>query len=141
MFFARRTILALSVMMDIAQHAGHQPVSAKDLAERHGVLPRFFEIMLKTLANAGLIRGQRGPKGGYQLAREMNAILVADIVTAIAADADKDELPLPQTAQARLLPYLGEMDAYLLHKLQETTLGDLLYRKDGKTLQPRSQVG
>jgi Rrf2 family protein len=130
MYFPRRSILALSVMIDIAQNAANQPASAKDLAERHGVLPRFFEIMLKDLASAGLIRGQRGPKGGYQLAREAQEIYVPEIISAVSGDGERDSLPLPPSAQLKLLPYLDEMSTFLNNKLNETSLA-MLMRRDG----------
>jgi len=141
MYFPRRSILALSVMIDIAQNAANNPVSAKDLAERHGVLPRFFEIMLKDLASAGLIRGQRGPKGGYQLAREAQEIAVPEIIAAVSGDDDKEKLPMPQAVQNKLMPYLDEMNAFLNNKLKETSLSALMRRSDNKTLPPRALAG
>ena len=39
--------------------------------------------VLKALASAGLVRSQRGARGGYQLARPLGAIPVAEVVTAI----------------------------------------------------------
>jgi Rrf2 family iron-sulfur cluster assembly transcriptional regulator len=140
MYFPRRSILALSVMIDIAQNAANQPVSAKDLAERHGVLPRFFEIMLKDLASAGLIRGQRGPKGGYQLARPVQDIAVPDIIAAVSGDG-KEDLPMPQAVQGKLMPYLDEMNAFLNNKLRETSLAALMRRTDNKNLPPRALAG
>ena len=141
MFFNKRSILALSVMLDIAQNAATKPVSAKDLAERHGVLPRFFEIMLKDLASAGLIRGQRGPKGGYQLARDAQEIFVPEIIAAVTGDGERDSLPLPTAAQNKLLPYLDEMSGYLSTKLGETSLSALMRRTDNKGLPPRALAG
>lgn len=141
MYFPRRSILALSVMIDIAQNATNQPVSAKDLAERHGVLPRFFEIMLKDLAGAGLIRGQRGPKGGYQLAREAQDIAVPEIIAAVSGDEGKEKLPMPQTVQGKLIPYLEEMSAFLNDKLNETSLAALMRRNGNKNLPPRALAG
>lgn len=141
MYFPRRSILALSVMIDIAQNAASQPVSAKDLAERHGVLPRFFEIMLKDLAASGLIRGQRGPKGGYQLSREAKDIAVPDIIAAVSGDDEKDKLPMPQAVQGKLMPYLDEMNAFLNNKLRETSLAALMRRTDNKNLPPRALAG
>jgi Rrf2 family iron-sulfur cluster assembly transcriptional regulator len=140
MYFPRRSILALSVMIDIAQNAATQPVSAKDLAERHGVLPRFFEIMLKDLAASGLIRGQRGPKGGYQLSREAQDIAVPEIIAAVSGDG-KEDLPIPQTVQGKLMPYLDEMNAFLNNKLRETSLAALMRRTDNKNLASRALAG
>jgi Rrf2 family protein len=63
-------MLAVLAVADIALHARGEAVAAKDLAARHGLPPRHFETILQDLARAGLVKGQRGPKGGYHLARE-----------------------------------------------------------------------
>lgn len=125
MFISKKTIYAISVMIDISQNAHDRLVSAKELADRHEVMPRFFEIMLKNLASAGLIRGQRGPRGGYQLARDTDNIAISDIVRAVSMDKD-DEFLLPKATQAQLMPYMQQTNNFILRKLSETSLADLL---------------
>ncbi|MES2906848.1 MAG: Rrf2 family transcriptional regulator [Pseudomonadota bacterium] len=129
MFLPKRTILALSVMIDIAQNASQSPVSSKDLADRHGVSPRFFEIMLKNLASSALIRGQRGPKGGYRLERDPQNIRVGDIVSSVSAEPEEQEFSLPQSAEGQLMPYIDTINAAILQKLNETTLANLMGMK------------
>lgn len=132
MFLSKKTILALSVMIDIAQNAEERPISAKDLAERHHVSPRFFEVMLKNLAAKGLIRGQRGPKGGYTLGRDMRSIRVGDVVTSVGP-ADEDDVSLPEVAQRALSAYVDNINAAILAKLNECTLADLIARKTAQS--------
>ncbi len=126
MFISRKSIFAISVMMDIAHNAKDRLVSAKELADRHGVMPRFFEIMLKNLANFGLIRGQRGPKGGYQLARKLSEITVSDIVQAVSHERDEEDRELVTRTAPTLLPFLQTTNSYILDKLSENTLADLM---------------
>jgi len=61
-----------------------QPVhNARDLAERAQVpLPTVSKI-LKALSHGEIVVSQRGVNGGYRLAREPQAISIADIITAV----------------------------------------------------------
>ena len=126
MFISRKSIFAISVMMDIAHNAKDRLVSAKELADRHGVMPRFFEIMLKNLANYGLIRGQRGPKGGYQLARTFKDISIADIVQAVSFERDEEDKELVLRTAPSLLPFLQATNSDILERLKKNTLADLM---------------
>ena len=78
----RRCQLALVAVLDIALHARPDPVSLKQIAARHGLPPRHLEALLQALVHAKLLKGQRGPKGGYSLARERRRISMGDIVRA-----------------------------------------------------------
>ena len=63
--------------------AGPQPVTAVQLAEAQQIPPKFLENILGQLRRSGLIRSQRGPEGGYWLARPADRISLADIIRAI----------------------------------------------------------
>nr|WP_281041285.1 Rrf2 family transcriptional regulator [Methylobacterium nonmethylotrophicum] len=78
-----RLALALAAMVDIALHARPQPVSAKALAARHALPPRHLEAVLQALVHHGLLKGLRGPHGGYELARERRRISAGDIARAV----------------------------------------------------------
>jgi hypothetical protein len=74
---SRRSLLAIAAVVDIALHARPLPVSAKILSARHTLPPRHLETMLQALVRAGILKGVRGPRGGYEivdkLARELAA--------------------------------------------------------------------
>ncbi len=58
-------------------------LSAKDLAEYHGVPHPYLAKALQTLSNDGIVKTISGPKGGYQLAKEPNNVSLLDIVLSI----------------------------------------------------------
>ncbi|GAA3237499.1 Rrf2 family transcriptional regulator [Actinocorallia longicatena] len=62
--------------------AGH-PVTAVQLAEAQQIPPKFLENILGQLRRSGIIRSQRGPDGGYWLAKPADQITLADIIRAI----------------------------------------------------------
>jgi len=92
---SRRSLLAIAAVVDIAIHARPDPVAAKHLAERHHLPPRHLETILQALVRAGILKGVRGPKGGYELATERRRIAAGDIVRA-AMDVTDDEASLPE---------------------------------------------
>ncbi|RYX85298.1 Rrf2 family transcriptional regulator [bacterium] len=56
---------------------------AKTLAEYHGVSETYLLKHLKSLAAAGILQSVPGPKGGYRLGREADAISLLDVVEAV----------------------------------------------------------
>jgi Rrf2 family protein len=86
----RKGILAIAAVIDIALHARGRPVAAKALAARHRLPPRHLEPVLQALVREGILKGVRGPRGGYELAREQRRISADDILRA-AGTVDEEE--------------------------------------------------
>ena len=91
---SRRSVLAIAAVVDVALHSRSAPVSANALAARHKLRPRYLETLLQGLVHAKILKGVRGPRGGYQLARERRRITVGEIVrTAMSlSTADPEDL-------------------------------------------------
>jgi Rrf2 family protein len=79
----RKGLLAIAAVIDVALHARGQPVAAKALANRHRLPPRHLEPVLQALVRQGVLKGVRGPRGGYELAREPRRITAQDILRAV----------------------------------------------------------
>jgi Rrf2 family iron-sulfur cluster assembly transcriptional regulator len=84
----RKGLLAIAAVIDVALNARGQPVAAKALASRHRLPPRHLEPVLQALVRQGLLKGVRGPRGGYELAREARRITAHDILRAIGTIED-----------------------------------------------------
>ncbi len=91
---SRRSLLAIAAVVDIALHSRPSPVAAKALAARHKLPPRHLETLLQGLVHAKILKGVRGPRGGYELARERRRISVGEIVrTSVGlSTADPDDI-------------------------------------------------
>ncbi len=63
--------------------AERTPVKAEDVAKGQGIPLNFLVKILHELRLAGLVRSQRGPEGGHQLARPAGEISVADVLRAV----------------------------------------------------------
>jgi Rrf2 family transcriptional regulator, iron-sulfur cluster assembly transcription factor len=85
---SRRSILAIAAVVDVALYARPTPVTAKSLAARHYLPPRHLETLLQGLVQANVLKGVRGPRGGYELARGRSETTAGEIVrTALAMSA------------------------------------------------------
>lgn len=123
----RRHLMAVAVVTDVALLARGRPVSARALAERQGRPPRHLEALLQSLVRHGLLKGTRGPRGGYELARERRRITVGDIVR--VAQRDEDEPPPTRKSSGLLeqviLPVLAGPSATFLAELDGITVEQL----------------
>ena len=60
-------------------------VQSKEITLRQGIPQRYLEQVMQHLVRAGILKGVRGPRGGYLLARERRRISAGDIVRVIGA--------------------------------------------------------
>ena len=87
----RKGVLAIAAVIDVALRAHGRPISAKALAARHGLPPRHLEPVLQALVRDGILKGIRGPRGGYELARESRLVTANDILRAAGTADDTEE--------------------------------------------------
>src|SRR5262245_23831588 len=78
----RKGVLAIAAVIDIALHVQRRPVSARALAKQLRLPTRHLESVLQALVREGILKGMRGPRGGYELARERRRISADDILRA-----------------------------------------------------------
>src|SRR3974390_184400 len=78
----RKGVLAVAAVIDVRMKENGQPISAKALAARHGLPPRHLEPVLQALVRCGILNGIRGPRGGYELARDRRNVSANDILRA-----------------------------------------------------------
>jgi Rrf2 family iron-sulfur cluster assembly transcriptional regulator len=90
----RKGILAIAAVIDIALNARGRPVAARALATRHRLPPRHLEPVLQALVRHGILKGIRGPRGGYELAREQRRITADDILRAAGTIDEIDAPPI-----------------------------------------------
>jgi Rrf2 family protein len=85
---SRKGMLAIAAVIDVALNSGGRPVSAKALADRHNLPPRHLEPVLQALVRCGILKGVRGPRGGYELARDGERISADEILRAAVTTED-----------------------------------------------------
>lgn len=129
----RKGVLAIAAVIDVAlQKQGH-PISAKTLAARHGLPPRHLEPVLQALVHVGILKGIRGPRGGYQLARERRRVSADDILRAAGSVDGADEGHIGSELLSRVvLPALANAELEFGVALSRINLEDMA--RDAETL-------
>ncbi|MGW0582964.1 RrF2 family transcriptional regulator [Streptomyces sp. NPDC002920] len=78
---------ALHTLLNLDMTGGG-PVGSGQLAEAHGLSPSYLNKQLQQLARARLVVSVPGPRGGFRLARPLEAITLLDVVEAIEGTAE-----------------------------------------------------
>ena len=79
-----RVEYGMLALTDIALHSGNgSSVPAPEIAERQGISQKYLEQILTHLRQAGLIRAQKGLRGGYTLSRPADRIRLSEILNAL----------------------------------------------------------
>lgn len=79
---------AVTAMMDLAIHAPDGPVTLADISRCQSISLSYLEQLFSKLRRENLVRGVRGPGGGYQLAQPASEITIASIIAAVDEKVD-----------------------------------------------------
>lgn len=71
------------VEMAAAGASARNPVTAERIATAQDIPPKFLESILLQLRKGGIVNSQRGPEGGYWLARPAEEITLAEVIRVI----------------------------------------------------------
>src|SRR6476660_6848440 len=71
---------ALKALTELGLQGGDGPIPIGELARRRDIPVQFLEQLFAVLRRAGLLRSQRGVKGGYLFAREPSSITILEVV-------------------------------------------------------------
>jgi Rrf2 family iron-sulfur cluster assembly transcriptional regulator len=121
---------AVTAMLDLAFHSQSKPVTLIDIAARQTISLSYLEQLFARLRRADLVKGVRGPGGGYSLCGDAKDITIADIVAAVGERIDASKCGGEANCQKHhaclthdLWMELGEHIKVYLEKI---TLADLL---------------
>ncbi len=79
---------AVTAMLDLAFHSQRKPVTLTDIATRQTISLSYLEQLFARLRRAGIVKGVRGPGGGYRLNMKTSDINIADIIAAVDEQID-----------------------------------------------------
>ena len=126
----RKGLLAIAAVIDVALNARERPVSARKLAARHNLPPRHLEPVLQALVHEGIFNGVRGPRGGYELARERQRITVADILRVAASEEAGSSAKGSRILDEVVLPALADAERRFAASLGQLSIEDLTRRAE-----------
>jgi Rrf2 family iron-sulfur cluster assembly transcriptional regulator len=79
---------AVTAMLDIALHENHDNVTLSDISNCRNISRSYLEQLFAKLRKNGLVKGVRGPGGGYTLAADIESISVTQIILAVDEKID-----------------------------------------------------
>ncbi|MBN9495337.1 MAG: Rrf2 family transcriptional regulator [Alphaproteobacteria bacterium] len=128
----KKLLFGIEAVLDVAYNAKSRPVQASAITKRQGIPKRYLEQVLQALVRAGVLTGQRGPKGGYRLARDPESITIAEIVNIVRTiEVAPDPLtgaPASALGHRIVRPIWMDLQTELLERLGKTTLAELVAR-------------
>jgi rrf2 family protein (putative transcriptional regulator) len=84
---SQQTEYALSVLVELALSPEGTSVQASELGRKLGIpLPSAHQVLVR-LRRHGCVCSERGPTGGYSLARDAEEITVGEVISAFAGSA------------------------------------------------------
>ena len=123
---------AVTAMLDLALHQGKRPVTLQDIAMNQEISLSYLEQLFARLRQGGLVRGTRGPGGGYRLAQDASEVSIAGIITAVDEKADLTRCGGTSDCQQGEECLTHELWAELSEKiyqfLDDISLADLIQR-------------
>lgn len=135
---------AVTAMLDLAFHSQKNPVTLTDIATRQTISLSYLEQLFARLRKAGLVKGVRGPGGGYALSRKARDISVADIIGAVDEPVDSTKCGGEancQNNQACLTHdlWMG-LSEQIRSYLNGISLGELLERHNVQEVAKRQEI-
>ena len=130
MIFNKKFLHAIEAVLDISINSSHSPTSAKQITKRQGIPSRYLEKILQELVRQKILKGTRGPNGGYTLGKEKRNIFLIDIYNAILIIEENDKKhELDTKIRSKIInPLLEKVSNEIINSFKLTNIYDL-YKK------------
>lgn len=120
---------ALRAMTHLAALPPGEAINSETIAKRTRVPKGYLSKVLRDLVVARLITSQRGPNGGFTLARPAGEIAILDVINAVDPIGRITRCPLGNPAHVQLCPLHRRLDdaiALVEHEFKRTTLAEVI---------------
>ncbi len=117
-------------LIDLAQHAGSEPVQTSDIASRQSVPEPYLDQLLAAMRKVGFIKSRRGPHGGYVLAVEPAELSIDRVISALEGptvliDCLDGSMDCNQSGHCAQQDLWRNLDTLTKSVLRSTSLADL----------------
>lgn len=141
---SKKTMFAIEAVLDVAFHVGEHPVRSGDITERQRIPKRYLEQVLQHLVRAGILNGKRGPRGGYRLGRDKDAITLGEVVRVVRNLEVETEPSDPSIgsplAHEVVWPLWEKLREEMMAQLDNITIDELCQRAHAKGLDTPPQA-
>ncbi len=129
----RYAVMALADMASIKEQG---PVTLAEIAERQDISISYLEQLFAKLRRCGVVKGVRGPGGGYRLSRPAGETSIAEIIMAVdeqidtvACDRDSKLGCTGRTGRCLAHDLWDELGRHIYLFLSSITLDDVLQKR------------
>lgn len=129
MIVSTKTRYAIRMLADISVYQDSGKVKIKDISSRQDISTKYLEQIVTILSKNGIVKGERGPQGGYRLTRPASDITVAEIVKLMegdllpGSDSNGDEKDKDRWTE---LGMWADIDRAVTEIMSRTTIQDVL---------------
>lgn len=127
---------AVTAMLDLALNGKKGPVTLAEISENQGISLSYLEQLFAALRSKELVRGVRGPGGGYYLGKSADEISIANIICAVDEWVEFTRCGGRQNCSggARCLTHTlwDDLSTEIFNFLANISLGDLVRRNLNK---------
>jgi Rrf2 family protein len=127
---------AILALLEMATHyESGEPMQIRQIATQQNIPDRYLEQLLATLRRGGIVKSQRGSKGGYLLAREPWKISVFDILECLEGlDIKPGEYDTnPKSVDSAIVEEIWQEARQAANSiLQKYSLQDLCEQRDSR---------
>jgi Rrf2 family iron-sulfur cluster assembly transcriptional regulator len=135
---------AVTAMLDLAINGQDGPVTLAEISENQGISLSYLEQLFAALRGKKLVRGVRGPGGGYYLGREADEISIANIICAVDEWVEFTRCRGKENCHGgqRCLTHSlwNDLSERIYRFLEDITLDDLIRDAEGKEAARKQQV-
>jgi Rrf2 family cysteine metabolism transcriptional repressor len=138
MKLSTRTRYALRAMLELADNVGKGPLQTRIIAQHQEISVKYLEQLMAVLKSAGLVRSQRGAKGGYVLSTTPDKIKLSDVFDVfegpvMTVECVSNENYCAKAAECIARQVWSEVQSAMKKVLESISLQDALDRaKTGK---------
>ena len=118
---------ALRALAELGRAGDAGPVPIGELARQREIPVQFLEQLFAVLRRAGVLRSQRGVKGGYSFARPPEELTVLEVVEALEGVLGAEATGVFEDAVAALRSQLGAVTIAEVAQREARAAGAAMY--------------
>ncbi|PKL09792.1 MAG: hypothetical protein CVV51_02070 [Spirochaetae bacterium HGW-Spirochaetae-7] len=124
-----RSRYGLRLLVELAEHGENGPVDLGSVARSQDIPEMYLSKLVAPLKAAGILRSERGSKGGYELARRPEDIDMLRVVEALEGQSSllectADPSVCKRSGDCRTLPVWSGLDTAIKNYLRGVSLAD-----------------
>lgn len=134
MKLSTRTRYGIRALLELAEDPSKVPLQIRTIALRQDISVKYLEQLMAMLKSAGFVRGIRGSKGGYLLAKAADQIKLSDVFSVlegssvITVDCLENKSYCARVADCAVRQVWAQVQEAIMSILESVTLQDLADR-------------